>query len=97
MKILHIVPGLDNPCNGIAVAAKLLAGAQGAELVDIRNVSRRLVRQADAVWVHSCWTPWIWRACWFAIVERKKLIRMVHGNLDPLRLRYHGLRLHFFL
>ena len=90
MKILHIVPGLDNPCNGIAVAAKLFAGEQGAELVDIRNVSRRLVRQADEVWVHSCWTPWIWRACWFGIAEQKKLIRMVHGNLDPLRLRYHG-------
>ena len=90
MNILHVVNGLDNLANGIAVAAKLLAGEQDAILVDARRVKRVEVREADEVWVHSCWTPWVWRACWFTIAERKRLVRMLHGNLDPLRLAYHG-------
>jgi len=90
MNILHVVNGLDNLANGIAVAAKLLAGEQDAMLVDARRVKRAEVREADEVWVHSCWTPLVWWACWFTIAERKRLVRMLHGNLDPLRLAYHG-------
>lgn len=90
MNILHVVNGLDNLANGIAVAAKLLAGEQDAMLVDARRVKRAEVREADEVWVHSCWTPLVWRACWFTIAERKRLVRILHGNLDPLRLAYHG-------
>lgn len=89
MKILHIVPGLEEPCNGIAVVAKLLAREQNAKLVDAKLISRAMVYDVDEVWVHSCWTPWVWRACRFAIAERKRLVRMLHGNLDPLRLAYH--------
>lgn len=42
MKILHIVPGLDDPTNGIAVAAKLIAADQSkskheVEVVDTRD------------------------------------------------------------
>ena len=90
MNVLHVVNGLDNLANGIAVAAKLLAGEQDAMLVDARRVKRAEVREADEVLVHSCWTPLVWRACWFTIAERKRLVRMLHGNLDPLRLAYHG-------
>ena len=88
--IIHIVPGLAEPWNGIAVAAKLFASEQNAKLVDIRHANLAVIRDADEVWVHSCWTPWVWRACRFAIAERKRLVRMLHGNLDPLRLSYHG-------
>ena len=40
MKILHAVPGLGNPCNGIAVAARLVAREQGADLVEARQFAR---------------------------------------------------------
>ena len=43
MKILHIVPGLEEPCNGIAVVAKLLAREQNAKLVDAKLISRAMV------------------------------------------------------
>ena len=33
MKILHVVPGLEEGGNGIAVAARLIAAEQGAELI----------------------------------------------------------------
>ena len=34
MTILHVVPGLEEGSNGIAVAAKLIAVEQGADLVE---------------------------------------------------------------
>ena len=90
MKILHAVPGLDEQWNGIAVAAKLLVREQGALCVEIKKVSQRDIQDADEVWVHSCWTPCVWRVCSLAIRAHKRLVRMLHGNLDPVRLRYHG-------
>ena len=90
MKILHLVPGLDNPANGIAVAAKLIAAAQGADLADCRQVKDCTMSQYDEVWVHSMWTPQVWRACLRVLKSKVRLVRMTHGCLDPLRVAYHG-------
>ena len=89
MRRIHLCPGLSE-LNGMAVAARLLADEQNAVLVDAENVCSANVRDAEEVWVHSCWRPCIWRACWLALRRRKRLVRMLHGNLDPVRLRYHG-------
>ena len=90
MKVLHAVPGLNEQWSGIAVAAKLLSKEQGALCVEIKKVSRRDIQAVDEVWVHSCWTPCVWQVCSLAIRAHKRLVRMLHGNLDPVRLRYHG-------
>ena len=85
--VLHVVPGLDNPCSGIAVVAKKLADMQGAEVAEARGVRTSAISSADEVWVHSTWTPAVWRACCLALRYGKRLVRMTHGNLDPMRLR----------
>ena len=90
--VLHIVPGLNEQWSGIAVAAKLLAKEQGAELVEARSVNARKVSQFDEIWVHSTWSWPVWRACHIAKSAGKKLVRMTHGNLDPVRLDYHGFK-----
>ena len=90
--ILHIVPGLNEQWNGIAVAAKLLAKEQGAELVEARGVNAWKISQFDEIWVHSTWSWPVWRACRIAKSAGKKLVRMTHGNLDPVRLVYHGFK-----
>ena len=90
--VLHIVPGLNEQWSGIAVAAKLLAKEQGAELVEARSVNARKVSQFDEIWVHSTWSLPVWRACHIAKSAGKKLVRMTHGNLDPVRLDYHGFK-----
>ena len=95
MKILHVVPGLNEKWNGIAVAAKLIARSQNADIVDARQFCRDRsdpLRQNDysEVWVHSMWLPQTMWACWKVIRTGKKLVRMTHANLDPLRYRYHG-------
>ena len=75
MKILHVVPGLSEGGNGIAVAAKLIAEGQlksGAEVevVDTRdfvqsnNRTIRTIEQYSEVWVHSMWLPMTLKACW---------------------------------
>ena len=91
LKILHIVPGLDNPFNGIAVAAKLIAGEQAAEMVDAREFGKiKDLAKYGEVWVHSCWLPVTLKACWRVVKAKRPLVRMTHANLDPVRLRYHG-------
>ena len=85
--ILHVVPGIDNPCNGIAVVARKLAYMQGAEVAEAQGISPSTIYSADEVWVHSTWTPAVWRACHLALHSGKRLVRMTHGNLDPMRLR----------
>ena len=72
MKILHIVPGMDEPNNGIAVAAKLIAREQSksgaeVEVVDARDFvhsNNRTIEHYSEVWVHSMWLPMTLRACW---------------------------------
>ncbi len=92
-RILHIVPGVDNPANGIAVAAKLIASSQGAgaaTVMDLEAVDEAAIGAADEVWVHSMWLPKIRRACRMVLEAGKVLVRMPHGALDPVRVRYHG-------
>lgn len=88
-RVIHLVPGLDDEANGIAVAARLIAGDQGAEVEDCSRIGGRIER-GDEVWVHSMWTPQVWRACWYVLRQGAKLVRMTHGCLDPLRVAYHG-------
>ena len=90
MRRIHIVPGLDAQWSGIAVAAKMIAREQGAAIVDADCCYEGELSDADEVWVHSVWTFKVWRACWKAMRRRKRLVRMLHGNVDPVRLRYHG-------
>ncbi len=92
-RILHIVPGVDNPANGIAVATKLIASSQGAgaaTVMDLEAVDEAAIGAADEVWVHSMWLPKIRRACRMVLEAGKVLVRMPHGALDPVRVRYHG-------
>ena len=91
--ILHLVPGVDNPANGIAVAAKLIAASQGAgsaTVMDLDAVDVPAICAADEVWVHSMWLPKIRRVCRRVLEEHKTLVRMPHGALDPVRVHYHG-------
>lgn len=90
MRILHLVPGLSNPANGIAVAAKIIAAAQGADLLDCSQSGACELSQYDEVWVHSMWLPQIWKACRRVLKAKVGLVRMTHANLDPLRLRCKG-------
>ena len=92
MRILHVVPGLDEVGNGISVAAKLIANEQGADLVEARMFARGKcdASQYDEVWVHSAWSPLVLRSCRRVLKLGKRLVRMAHANYDPVRLRYHG-------
>lgn len=83
MKGLHIVPGLDEDGNGIAVTAKWIAAQKGDALSDARSVTEAQVAAADEIWVHSMCTPQTQRACWHTLRAGKTLVRMPHGNLDP--------------
>ena len=92
-RILHLVPGADNLANGMAVAAKLIAASQGvgvATVMDVDAVDAGAICAADEVWVHSMWLPKIRRVCRMVLEEKKVLVRMPHGALDPVRVRYHG-------
>ena len=75
MSAEHIIPGIDDPTCGIAVAAKhLIARGVGAD---------------GEVWVHSMWSPMVIRASIKALLTGKRLVRMPHGCTDPEKLRYH--------
>ena len=93
MRRVHFCAGLEES-NGMAVVARFLAKEQDAQLLDVRDADYRKIRDVDEVWVHSCWTPGVWRACHIALKENKRLVRMMHGNLDPVRLGYHGWKKH---
>ena len=75
MSAEHIIPGIDNPTCGIAVAAKqLIARGVGSD---------------GEVWVHSMWSPLVVKASLRALLTGKKLVRMPHGCTDPEKLRFH--------
>ena len=93
MRRVHFCAGLEES-NGMAVVARFLAKEQDAQLLDVRDADYRKIRDVDEVWVHSCWTPEVWRACRIASKEGKSLVRMMHGNLDPVRLGYHSWKKH---
>jgi len=92
LKVLHVVPGLGEISNGIAVAARLLSEEQGSDLIEARLFARGegTLDGYDEVWVHSCWLPLTLKSCWRVLRAGKPLVRMTHANLDPVRLRYHG-------
>ena len=97
MKILHVVPGLDDPTNGIAVAAKGIAAEQSksnheVELVetgDFVQSNNRTIEQFSEVWVHSMWLPMTLKACWKVLKAKVRLVRMPHGCMDPVKVAYH--------
>jgi len=92
MKVLHIVPGTDDVANGMVVVARMLAKEQGeAEVVDLNHGMHRIHgSEADEVWVHGMWLPKEWIACWCALRAGKRLVRMPHGSLSPLYLKYQS-------
>jgi len=71
----HIIPGLEDPTCGIAVAAKQLIA--------------RGVGEDGEVWVHSMWSPLVIKASINTLLAGKKLVRMPHGCTDPEKLRFH--------
>ena len=75
MPTKHIIPGLDDPTCGIAVAAKQLMA--------------RGVGEDGEVWVHSMWTPFVIKASIKALLAGKRLVRMPHGCTDPTKLKHH--------
>ena len=89
-RILHLVPGLSDEFSGISAAARKIAESQGAKLLDLRDAGDASISGADEIWVHSTWSPAIWRACRRVKEAGRPLVRMVHGNLDPVRLAYHS-------
>lgn len=90
MKILHLVPGLDDPTNGIAVAAKMIARRQDGGFFDCSDCSIVRLGDYDEVWVHSMWLPRTLLACWRVLRAGVPLVRMPHGCMDPVRLGFHG-------
>ena len=105
MKTLHIVPGLVDPTNGIAVAAQLIAADQSksgdeVEVVDTQNFVHSNIRTFEhysEIWVHSMWLPMTLKACWKVIRAGVPLVRMPHGCLDPVKVRYHLWKKIFFI
>lgn len=89
MKRLHIVPGLDDAANGLAVVARLLANEQGdAEVVDLTDGLCRIEdAECEEVWIHGMWLPKEWQACKRVLKSKKRLVRMTHGSLSPIYLR----------
>lgn len=96
MNVLHVVPGLEEVGNGIAVAAKLIADNQRkaghtVDLVDTKAfVASACVTSRSEIWVHSMWLPETIKACRLVLKAGVPLVRMTHANLDPMRLRSKG-------
>ena len=82
---VHIVP-VEDEANGVWRVANLLAAEDGASV----QLGCDGLKDADEVWVHGMWLPCEWRACWRALRLGKRLVRMTHGSLSPVYLRYHG-------
>ena len=92
MKILHIVSGIDDVANGMVVVARLLAKEQDdAGVVDLNHEIHKIhEKDVEEVWVHGMWLPKEWLACWRALKAGKRLVRMTHGSLSPLYLKYQS-------
>jgi len=94
VKRLHVVPGLDAIGNGMSVAAHLIADAAYDDLIEARQFASGNgdANSYDEIWVHSCWLPSLMKSCRRVVKAGKPLVCMPHGNLDPVRLRYHALK-----
>ena len=68
MKILHIVPGLNDPTNGIAVAAKMIARRQGGEFFDCSEISTDRRSLCEAKSLERCKTAAFF-FCSFQLLE----------------------------
>ena len=88
--VLHIVPGLEQCGNGMAVVARFLQTEQGGKVVDASIVESKEISAADEIWVHSTWTLNVWCVSLLAMLMKKSIVRMTHGNLDPVRLKHSG-------
>ena len=88
-KVLHIVPEL-NEANGVFVVANLLAGEDGGQVVDARKVTYSDIAASDEVCVHGMWLPREWKVCRWALKAGKPFVRMTHGSLSPMYLKYQG-------
>lgn len=97
MKILHLVPGLNDPTNGITVAAKMIARRQDGGFFDCSDCSIVQFGDYDEVWVHSMWLPRTLLACWRVLRAGVPLVRMPHGCMDPVKVRYHLYKKIWFL
>lgn len=82
---IHIVP-VEDETNGVWRVANMLAVEDGGTV----QLGCSGLDDAEEVWVHGMWLPREWRACWRALRMRKRLVRMTHGSLSPVYLRYHG-------
>ena len=95
MKVLHIVPGLDDITNGMAVVVRFFAKEQGeAEVMDLNCamqefgvLEQKLRDCVEEVWVHGMWLPKEWTICWRVLRAGKRLVRMTHGGLSPVYLK----------
>ena len=95
MKVLHIVPGLDDITNGMAVVVRFFAKEQvEAEVMDLNCavqefgvLEQKLKDCVDEVWVHGMWLPKEWAACRRVLKAGKRLVRMTHGSLSPVYLK----------
>ena len=92
MRIRHIVPGTNDVSNGMVVVARLLAKEQDdTEVVDLNDGLESVDKgDAEEVWVHGMWLPKEWRVCLAALRSGKRLIRMTHGSLSPVYLKYQS-------
>ena len=81
----HIVP-VEDESNGVWRVANMLAAEDGGTV----QLGCGGLDDAEEVWVHGMWLPREWRACWRALRLGKRLVRMTHGSLSPVYLRYHG-------
>lgn len=91
MKILHVVPGLGDPANGIAAMATRLADEQramGDEVTVSASCTAVGCRLSDVVFVHSMWTPPVLRACHAVLRAGVPFVRVPHGCLNPAALRH---------
>jgi len=75
MAAKHIIPGIDDPTCGIAVAAK--------------HLMARGIGEDGEVWVHSMWSPMVIKASIKALLTGNRLVRMPHGCTDPTKLKFH--------
>jgi glycosyltransferase involved in cell wall biosynthesis len=71
------------------VARRQSKDGDAVECVCYRDWTKAQIGEADEVWVHSMWTPGVMRAAWTALRMGKRLVRMPHGCMDPVKVRHH--------